>query len=103
MNLVERADLQTQGSNSHHGKDSRSLLSAETSPADQANPRSLLWMQMFPSNGVNPTSSAPLPGTCTEETTPYQVIGIDFARSIRYKKGSQEEGKAYLALFACSL
>ena len=38
----------------------------------------------------------------TQGDVPYQVIGVDFAGPIRYRDGNQE-GKAYLALFACSL
>ena len=45
---------------------------------------------------------APLPSTRTQGTTPFEVVGVDFAGPIRYKKGKSEK-KAYLALFACSL
>ncbi len=44
-----------------------------------------------------------LPTTRTQGTTPYQVIGIDFAGSIWYCLKSKREVKAYLALYACSL
>ena len=45
----------------------------------------------------------PLPTNRTEGTTAFEVAGVDFAGPIRYRKGSNREGKAYIALFACSL
>ena len=44
-----------------------------------------------------------LPTTRTKETTPYQVVGVDFAGPIRYSLKSKKEAKAYLALYACIL
>ena len=44
----------------------------------------------------------PLPKTRTEGSTPFEIVGVDFAGPIRYRKGKSEK-KAYLALFACSL
>lgn len=46
---------------------------------------------------------AQLPTTRTEGTTPYKVIGVDFAGPIKYRVKRNKEGKAYLVLFACSL
>ena len=46
---------------------------------------------------------AQLPTTRTEGTTPYKVIGIDFAGPIKYRVKRNKEGKAYLVLFACIL
>ena len=40
---------------------------------------------------------------CTEGSTPFEVIGIDFAGPIKYRIRAKTEGKAYLALYACSL
>ena len=31
------------------------------------------------------------------------MVGIDFAGPVKYKKTAKTEGKAYLAIFACSL
>ena len=45
---------------------------------------------------------APLPSTRTQGSTPFEVVGVDFAGLIRYKKGKSEKA-VYLALFACSL
>ena len=51
--------------------------------------------------------AAPPPGnrstTRTQGTSPYQVIGVDYAGPIRYRVFKQREGKAYLLLYACSL
>ena len=44
-----------------------------------------------------------LPTTRTQGTTPFQVLGVDFAGPIRYSLKSKKEAKAYLALYACSL
>ena len=33
----------------------------------------------------------------------FEVAGVDFAGPIRYKRAKKKEGKAYLAIFACSL
>ena len=44
-----------------------------------------------------------LPTNRTEGTTAFEVVGVDFAGPIRYRKGGNREGKAYIALFACSL
>ena len=43
-----------------------------------------------------------LPSTRTQGSTPFEVLGVDFAGPIRYQKGKSEK-KSYLALFACSL
>ena len=44
-----------------------------------------------------------LPKERTEGSTAFEVIGVDFAGPIRYRKTPKVEGKAYLVLFACSL
>ena len=44
-----------------------------------------------------------LPLTRTQGETPYQTIGVDFAGPIKYRLTRKTEGKAYLALYACSL
>ena len=52
-------------------------------------------------------ATAPVPGFLPEDRTKpgtaFEVIGVDFAGPIRYKKSSKVEGKAYLTIFACSL
>lgn len=44
-----------------------------------------------------------LPSTRTEGSTPFQVVGVDFAGPIRYKSTPKTESKAYLVLYVCSL
>lgn len=44
-----------------------------------------------------------LPTDRTEGSTPFQVIGVDYAGSITYKISKKKEGKAYFLLFTCSL
>ena len=44
-----------------------------------------------------------LPRDRTEGSTPFQVIGVDYAGPIKYRTRGREEGKAYIVLFACSL
>ena len=44
-----------------------------------------------------------LPRDRTEETTPFQVMGVDYAGPIKYQISSKREGKAYIILYACSL
>ena len=43
-----------------------------------------------------------LPTDRTEGTSPFQVVGIDYARPIKYHD-SKNKGKAYIVLYACSL
>ena len=44
-----------------------------------------------------------VPATRTQGTTPYQVLGVDFAGPIRHLLKSKKDAKAYLALYSCSL
>ena len=44
-----------------------------------------------------------LPVDRTQGTHPFQVIGVDYAGPLKYKKRGKAEGKAYIALYACSL
>ena len=44
-----------------------------------------------------------LPSTRTQGSTPFQVVGVDFAGPIRSKSTPKTESKAYLVLYACSL
>ena len=51
--------------------------------------------------------AAPPPGLLplerTEHSGVFEVVGVDFAGPIKYKKSPRVKGKAYLVLFACSL
>ena len=44
-----------------------------------------------------------LPKDRTIGQTPFQVVGVDFAGPLRYRKTKKSEGKAYIILYACSL
>ena len=44
-----------------------------------------------------------LPKERTEGSAAFEVVGLDFARPIRYRKSPRVKGKAYLTLYACSL
>ena len=44
-----------------------------------------------------------LPTDRTEGSTPFEVVGLDFAGPIGYKLKTKKEGKEYILLFACSL
>ena len=35
--------------------------------------------------------------------TPFEIVGVDFAGPIKYRKSSRVEGKGYLVLYTCSL
>ena len=52
-------------------------------------------------------ATVPVPGLLpkdrTNPGTAFEVVGIDFAGPVKYKKTAKTEGKAYLAIFACSL
>ena len=43
-----------------------------------------------------------MPTTRTEGTCAFQVIGVDYAGPIRYRKSKNNEGKAYILLYSCS-
>ncbi len=44
-----------------------------------------------------------LPPTYTKGSTPFQVLGVDFAGPIRYRSKAKTEKKVYLVLYGCSL
>lgn len=33
----------------------------------------------------------------------FQVVRVDFAEPLKYRKGKNQEGKVYIALYTCSL
>ena len=47
--------------------------------------------------------TAPLPSERTEGTTPFNVIGVDFAGPVKYRSKRKDERKAYVVLYSCSL
>ena len=44
-----------------------------------------------------------LPRDRTEGQTPFQVVGVEYAGPLKYRKKTKTEGKAYVLLYACSL
>ena len=44
-----------------------------------------------------------LPSDRTQGSSPFQVVGVDYAGPIKYRKRGKVEGKAYIVLYACSL
>ena len=44
-----------------------------------------------------------IPVDRTQGSHPFQVIGVDYAGPIKYKKRGKVESKAYIVLYACSL
>ena len=44
-----------------------------------------------------------LPLDRTVGSTPFEVLGVDYARPLIYKINKTKDGKAYILLFACSL
>ena len=44
-----------------------------------------------------------LPQDRTVGTTPFQVVGVDYAGPVKYRVSTNREGKAYIVLYACSL
>jgi hypothetical protein len=44
-----------------------------------------------------------LPTDRTEGSEAFEVVGVDFAGPIKYRKSKKQEGKAYVVVYACSL
>ena len=44
-----------------------------------------------------------LPTDRTEGSEAFEVVGVDFAGPLKYRKSKSQEGKAYLIVYACSL
>ena len=57
----------------------------------------------FPVTSFSSPPIGNLPTDRTEGSTPFEVVGLDFAGPIGYKLKTKKEGKAYILLFACSL
>ncbi|XP_015754716.1 PREDICTED: uncharacterized protein LOC107334299 [Acropora digitifera] len=51
---------------------------------------------------INPPPGQ-LPKDRTEGQNAFQVIGVDFAGPLKFRKKKGQDGKAYLVLYACSL
>ncbi|XP_068692648.1 uncharacterized protein [Montipora foliosa] len=51
---------------------------------------------------INPPPGQ-LPKDRTEGQNAFQVVGVDFAGPLKFRKKKRQDGKAYLVLYACSL
>ena len=58
--------------------------------------------QQFREKAYNSPLPGILPRDCTVGQTPFQVIRVDFAGPLRYRKKPKTEGKVYILLYACS-
>ena len=66
--------------------------------------RSKCWgCKRFRLQAITPPIPGQLPKDRTTVGTAFEITGVDFAGPMRYRKSSKAEGKAYLAIFACSL
>ena len=57
----------------------------------------------FQQNVYTPPVTGQLPHDRTTPGTAFEVISIDFAGPMKFRKSNKAEGKAYLCIFACSL
>ena len=65
--------------------------------------RSECWgCKRFPTIAIKTPAPGYLPTNRTDGKTAFEVVGVDFAGPIRYKK-TKKESKAYLVIFTCSL
>ncbi len=66
--------------------------------------RSKCWAyKRFRLQAITPPIPGQLPKDRTTVGTAFEIIGVDFAGPIKYRKSSKAERKVYLAIFACSL
>jgi hypothetical protein len=57
----------------------------------------------FQARALNSPPPGLLPKERTQGSTAFEVVGVDFAGPIRYRRRKDQEDKCYLILFACSL
>ena len=57
----------------------------------------------FQATPLDPPPQGPLPNDRVQGRTAFEVVVVDFADLIYYKRSSGRQDKAYLALFSCSL
>ena len=57
----------------------------------------------FQARALNSPPHGLLPKESTQGSTAFEVVGVDFAGPIRYRRRKDQEEKCYLILFACSL
>ena len=78
-------------------------MDATPSPSREEDHQKLLGVQAFSGNCNFLTTSRFAATQRTEGSTAFQVIGVDFAEPIKYRRSGRVGGKAYLVLFSCSL
>ena len=61
------------------------------------------WCVRFRTQAYSKPPPGNLPLSRTKGSTPFQVLGVDFAGPIRYQAKARTEKKAYLVLYGCSL
>ena len=61
------------------------------------------WCNRFQATALSKPPPGNLPKDRTEGTAAFQVVGVDFAGPLKYRKGKKNEAKAYIVLYACSL
>ena len=57
----------------------------------------------FQQDVYTPPVTGQLPDDRTTPSTAFEVIGVDFAGPMKFRKSNKAERKAYLCIFACSL
>ena len=65
--------------------------------------KSCAGCKRFQAIALSNSPPRPLPLDRTQGSTPFEVIGVDFAGPLKYPIRSKTEGKAYIALYSCSL
>ena len=85
------------------GESPRKTLDSPFATFSKASNQRLSWVQEVPRHCLCFPPPANLPTTRTEGSTAYQIIGVDYAGPLRYRKSKGKEGKAYILLYACSL
>ena len=65
--------------------------------------KSCFGCKRFQATALTNPPPGSLPSDRTEGTAAFQVVGVDFAGPMKYRKGKKNEGKAYIVLYACSL
>ena len=57
----------------------------------------------FQASAFVDTPPGNLPQDRTQGSSPFQVVGVDYAGPVKYRASKNREGKAHIVLFACSL
>ena len=90
----------SEGSWSNHGESEREALDTPSSEIDEENREKMQQVQSFQAVAFANPPPAPLPIERTEGNTPFNVIGVDFARPVKYRDKRKVEKKAYVVLYS---